>query len=167
MFLSYLVCVPSLKSINSSSLSRKKYGGGNFSPPPRQRLQGQSTSVGIGLTELTEPSDTLNYKLFFKHCILQTVLHGFYCLYLCGTKSFVLKPEPYFTFFFDLVWGGIQCYSLKVLRFWCSLYKITANQRFFSYNRYNLLGIKFVSNKNSPLRNVHQYISLTPWQTFY
>ena len=48
---------------------------GNFTPAPRQPLRGQTTSVGIGLIELTEPSDTLNYKLFFKLCILQTVLH--------------------------------------------------------------------------------------------
>ena len=48
---------------------------GNFTPAPRQALRGQTTSVGIGLIELTEPSDTLNYKLFFKLCILQTVLH--------------------------------------------------------------------------------------------
>ena len=27
--------------------------------------------------ELSEPSDTLNYKPLFKHCILQTVLHLF------------------------------------------------------------------------------------------
>ena len=32
---------------------------------------------GIGLIELTEPSDTLNYKPFFKHCISQTILHVF------------------------------------------------------------------------------------------
>ena len=29
-FLSYLVCALSFKSINNSSLSRKRYGGGNF-----------------------------------------------------------------------------------------------------------------------------------------
>ena len=34
-------------------------------------------SVGIELIEPTEPSDTLNYKPFFKHCILQTILHLF------------------------------------------------------------------------------------------
>ena len=66
-FLSCLVCVPSFKSINnSSSLSRKNLMG--------IILQGQNTLVSIGLIELTEPSDTLNYRSFFKHCILQTVL---------------------------------------------------------------------------------------------
>ena len=75
--LSYLVCVPSFKSINSISLSRKKYDGDNFTPIPQKQSRGQNTSVGIGLIELTEPSDRLNYKPLFKHCILQTILHVF------------------------------------------------------------------------------------------
>ena len=32
--LSYLICIPNFKSINSSSLPRKKYGGDNFTPIP-------------------------------------------------------------------------------------------------------------------------------------
>ena len=32
--------VPNFKSINSSSLSKKKYGGGNVTPTSRQRLGG-------------------------------------------------------------------------------------------------------------------------------
>ena len=31
----------------------------------------------LGLIELTEPSDTLNYKTFFKQWILQTILQVF------------------------------------------------------------------------------------------
>ena len=58
--LSYLVCVLSFKSINSSSFSRKKYDRGSFIPTPCQRLQVHNTSVGIELIELTEPSGTLN-----------------------------------------------------------------------------------------------------------
>ena len=61
----YLVCVSSFKPLNSSSLSSKKYE--NFNPIPGKRLQGQNVSVGIGLIELTEPFDTLNYRSFFKH----------------------------------------------------------------------------------------------------
>ena len=61
-----------LKEINSSPRSRKKYDWGNFFPTPRQRLQGQNTSK-----KLTELSETLNYKSFFKHCILQIILHVF------------------------------------------------------------------------------------------
>ena len=105
---SYLVCVASFKSINSSSLSRKKYDGGNFTPSPRQRLQGQNTSVGIMLTELTEPSDTLKYKPFSKHCILQTILNKFFFLYLCGTKSFVLKTQLYFILFWFGLWWHLD-----------------------------------------------------------
>ena len=36
-FLSYLVSVPSFKSINSSSLSQRMYDGGTFTPNLRQR----------------------------------------------------------------------------------------------------------------------------------
>ena len=59
-FLSYLVCVPSFKSINGSSLSRKKYDGHNFTHTPCKRLWGQNTPVGIWLTELNELSDLLH-----------------------------------------------------------------------------------------------------------
>ena len=59
----------------NSTLTRKKYNGDNFTPTPRRRLRGQNTSVGIRLTEHTESSNTFNYKAFFKHCILQTILH--------------------------------------------------------------------------------------------
>ena len=55
---------------SSSSLSRKKYDGGNFTSTLCQLLQNQNESVRIWLIELTEPSDTLNCKPFFKHCIL-------------------------------------------------------------------------------------------------
>ena len=40
-FLSYLVCVPGFKSVNGSSLSRKKYDGDNFTPILYKRLDGQ------------------------------------------------------------------------------------------------------------------------------
>ena len=68
---------------------------GTISPTPgtrRKRLQ--NTSMGLGLIELTEPSDTLNYKPFFKHCILQTILHVF-LLFICsfykvvGSQGFI------------------------------------------------------------------------------
>ena len=51
-------------------------------------------SKGIGLIELNELSDTLNYK-----------------------PSYVLETNPYFTFFFYLIWGGIwwQGYTFLVL----------------------------------------------------
>ena len=74
-----------------SSLSRKKYDRDNFTHTPCKRLQGQNTLVGIGLIELTEPSDTLNYKSFFKHCILQTTLHVFSLLIFVWNKIFCCK----------------------------------------------------------------------------
>ena len=126
--------MPSFKSINSSSLSRKKYIGGNFTHTLCQRLRGQNTLLGIWLIKLTEPSETLNYIPFSKHYILQFYLY-FYCLYLCGTKPFVLKTELYFIFFY-LVWGGIWCYSFKdsvllLLFLW--------GYRELAITRYNLL----------------------------
>ena len=118
-FLGYLVYVPSFKSINGSSLSRTKYDGDSFTPTPSKQLRpnpckwvcGQNTSVGIGLIELTEPSDTLNYKPFFKHCILETILHIFSLLTFVWNKIFVLKTELYFTFsLFDLDWHSVLQY---------------------------------------------------------
>ena len=86
-FLSYLVCLPSFKSINSRSLSRQKYDGG-ISPPPRQQLLGQNTSLGRGLVEHNEPLDTLNYKPFFKHCIL--LFYTYFIVYICVEQNLLL-----------------------------------------------------------------------------
>ena len=85
------VCVPSFKSINKSPLYKKNYDGDNSPPNQCKRLRGQNTSVGIGLIELTEPSDTLNFKLFFKHCILQTILHLFLLFIFMWNKIFCSK----------------------------------------------------------------------------
>ena len=60
-----------LKSLNSITLSKKEYDGDNFISILQKQLQGQNTFVAIGLIELIEPSYTLNYRLLFKHCILQ------------------------------------------------------------------------------------------------
>ena len=120
-FLSYLVCFPSLKSsVNSSSLSRKKYDGGHFIPTFCQRLQGQNTSLRIGLIELTEHSDTLNYKPFFKNCVLQTILHIFLLFIFVWNKIFCSKNWAVFYTF--LIWFVVafSVTVLKVLCFWCS-----------------------------------------------
>ena len=58
-----------------SSLSKKSKVGVISSALPRPQLQGQTMSLGIGLIKLIKPSDALNYELFFKHYILQAVLH--------------------------------------------------------------------------------------------
>ena len=60
-----------LKSLNNIPQSKKEYDGDNFTSILQKQLQGQNTFMGIGLIELIEPSYTLNYRLLFKHCILQ------------------------------------------------------------------------------------------------
>lgn len=92
---------------------------GNFTLDPRQRLQCQIISVGIGLIELIKPSDTLNYKAFFKSCISQSILHLFVLFTLVWNEIFFSKNRAVL-FVLDLVWGGIRCIVLKVLSFWDS-----------------------------------------------
>ena len=48
-------------------------------------------SVGIGLIEFIEPSDTLNYKSYFKNCILQTILNVFFLFTFVWNKIFCSK----------------------------------------------------------------------------
>ena len=100
-FLCYLVCVPRFKSINISSLSRKKYGN-NFIPTPCKQLWGQNNRWECDSLNLLSllihwiPGRFLNvanYKLLYTY---------FYCLCFCATKSFFLKTKLYFTFF-DLI----------------------------------------------------------------
>ena len=106
--LNYLVCVQSFKSINSISLYRKKYGGVNFTIILRQRLQGQNTSIGIGLIELTEPSDTLNYKPLFKYCISKSILHVFLFFIFVLNKIFFSKTwAVFYIFLSDLWWHSL------------------------------------------------------------
>ena len=140
-FLCYLVCAPSFKSINSNSLSRKKYNGDSFTATPCIVLRGQNTSVGTGLIELTEPSDTLNYKLFFKHCYLQTILHAFLLLIFVWNKIFCSKNWAVFYNF--LIWFGLTfgVVVLKALYFLFPFYNVIGNYGFINYSRYNLLGI--------------------------
>ena len=55
---------------------------------PRKQLQGQNTSVGVGLIELTESSCN---KPIFKYCILQTALHVFLLFIFVWNKIFCSK----------------------------------------------------------------------------
>ena len=73
------------------SLSRKKYGGGNFTPTNREQLRDQNTSMGVEFIELTEPFHTLNYKSLFKHCILQSILRVFLLFIFVCNKIFCFK----------------------------------------------------------------------------
>ena len=139
-FLSYLVPVPSFKSINSSSL-HKKSGGSNFtSTSPYKRLRGQNKPTGIELIKVTEPSDTLNYKPLFKQWVLQTILHIFSLLIFAWNKIFYSKKwAVFYIFLFRLGLRCIRRYSIKGSMF-LALF-VSVNQRFFSYNRCNMLGI--------------------------
>ena len=97
--------------------------------------------MGIGLIELIEPSDVLNYKLFFKHCILQTVSYVFILFILVWNKIFC--SNSWVVFYIYLLWFVVafDVTVLMVLCFCCSLCKIVGNQGFFSYRKYNMLGI--------------------------
>ena len=93
-----------------------------------------------------------SYNIFYTY---------FYCLYLCGTKSFVLKPEPYFTLFFDWFEMAFSITVSKVMCFWCSLYKVIGNKGLFSYSRYKLLGVSILSTKTYFPHYVINYIEKT------
>ena len=56
--------------------------------PLSQPLRGQGALVAIRVIKLSEPSDILNYKPFFKQCILQTILHIFLLLLFVWNKIF-------------------------------------------------------------------------------
>ena len=119
----------SFRSINSNSLSRKKHHPpllvSNYHLTPCKQVSTQNTLVGIELIELTE-RDLLDYRQFFKHCKKITnfkhykLFYTYFCLFLCGAKSFVLKTNLYFNFFW-LVWVCIRCYSIKGSVFLVSL----------------------------------------------
>ena len=117
--LSYLACMPSFKSINSSFLSRKTYDDDNFTSTFPKWLKGQNTSVGIALIELTKPSDTLSYKPFLKHCILQTVLQVIFLFIFVWNKALCSINWAVFCIFLDLAWVVIWSYSIK-----CSVFLV-------------------------------------------
>ena len=98
--LSYLVCKPSFKSINSSYLSRKKDHGGNFTPIPPQRLR--SDKVIWTYRAFWTFLNIAFFKLFYTY---------FYCLYLRETKPFVQKTQLYFIFFWLVLgWHSVLQY---------------------------------------------------------
>ena len=98
-------------------------------------------SVRVGIIELTEPSDTVIYKSFFKHCILQTILHEFLLIIFMWKKIFCSKNWAVFYIF--LIWFKVVVGDkvLKVLCLWCSFSKVIGKWSFISYRRFNLWGI--------------------------
>ena len=112
------MCVPSFKSMNCIFLYRKKYDGNIFTTIPCQVLRDQNVSVGIVLIQLTEPSDTLNCKPFFNHCILQTILHIFLLLLFLWNIIFCFKNWALFYIFLILLQMVVSVTVLKILWFW-------------------------------------------------
>ena len=83
--------------------------------------------MGKGLTELTESSDTLRYKPFFIHCILQTVLSIFLLFIFVSDKIFCFKN--WVVFYIFLTWFGLAfgVTVLEVLCFQRPFYKVIGN----------------------------------------
>ena len=70
----------------------------------------------IGLIELTEPSDTLTYKPFFKLYILQTILHVLLLFIFVWNRIFRSKGRALcYTF---LIWVGLA-FGVTVLKALC------------------------------------------------
>ena len=80
---------------------------------PRQRSRGLNTSVGIGLTELAKLTDTLNYKLLFKYCILPKNLFTKYFVYICFEQNLFFLKLGCILHVFDYIQGEVQCYGNK------------------------------------------------------
>ena len=123
--LTYLVCVPSFITIKSSEKKKKVWWGWFHSH--HASAMSQNELVGIGLVELTETSVTLSYKSFLKHCILKTILHRFSLFTFVWKKIFC--PKNWAVFYIFWIWFGpaFGVTVLKVLCFWCTLYKIIGN----------------------------------------
>ena len=59
--------------------------------PNTDTFYAMTTSVRTNLIELIEPSDTLNHKPFFKHCILQKYFTHIFIAYICVEQNLWLK----------------------------------------------------------------------------
>ena len=79
--LSYLVCVPNFKSINSNSLSRKKYNGSNFTPNHFYKVIGnygficysRSNLLGTAIKTVLLKTSTNTY---FQHYVIHYIAKG-------------------------------------------------------------------------------------------
>ena len=105
-FLSYFVCVPSFKSINSSSLSKKSMRG-NFNTiiPPQSPITSSKYVGGNSVNWIR--SQFLNiafYKLFYMY----------FFVYVCVEQNLWFKKLNRVLHLLGLTWGDIQCYSVKL-----------------------------------------------------
>ena len=71
---------------------------------PQSEITRSKYFGGIELIELTEASDTLNYKPVFKHCILHIVLLVFLLFVFVWNKIFC--PKNWAAFHIFLIWFG-------------------------------------------------------------
>ena len=95
----FSACVPTFKSINSSSLSRKKCGGGEFHSHSSLVITRLKYDAGNRVNWIYWAIYTLNYKLFFKHCILETIFHLSLLFVFVWIKIWGLKSDLHFIFF--------------------------------------------------------------------
>ena len=112
-----------------------------FTPFPSLSPITRSTYVGGNRVnwDLIEPSDTWNYNSFFKHFILQTILHVFLLFIFLWSKVCCCKNSR-ILHVFDLVRVASGVTLLKFLCLWCSLFKVTGSPVSFGCSRYNCLG---------------------------
>ena len=112
IFLSYVVCAPSLKSINSSSLSRKKYDGGNFTPTPSVITRSKYV-ISANRVNGTYWAITPHYKPFFQYWVLQTFLHDFLLFLFVWNKMCCFKTWAlFYIFWFGLEWHSLLHYEM-------------------------------------------------------
>ena len=106
---------------------QKKIWWGYFNSNPCKVLRGQNALLRIGLIYITESSDTLNYKPFFKHSILQTILHVLLLFIFVWNKISCSENWAVFLhFLFSLGWHSVLQYK----RFYVSgafFYKFIGN----------------------------------------
>ena len=70
--------------------------------------------VGIGLIELTKPSDTLLFEPFCKHCILQR-FYTIFIVSICVEQKFLFKKLRQILHFLIWFWVILSVSILKVL----------------------------------------------------
>ena len=103
---SYLLCVPSFKSLNSSSVCKKNMMWIIPLPPLVSNYMVRISWRELGIFDLF--CLLIHWITIY---FLSITFCKLFCLTLCGTKSFVLKTELYFIFFEFVL--GIWYYSIK------------------------------------------------------
>ena len=117
-FLSYLVCVPGFKSINSSSLSKKGMLRVISTPPtPPSPITRSKYLDGIRFHWICWATWYIKLQAMFKHCILKTILQVFLLLIFVWNEIFGSKN--WFVFYICLAWFRVA-FGVTVLKRICS-----------------------------------------------